>query len=573
MKFLYPEVLILIPFLFLFLFVKNSKKVSISSKIILNQKESNFKIYFLFASIIFMIIALARPVNHKKEIEVKTSLPVVAIAIDSSYSMFAKDIYPNRFEFAKLKAKKLIDKLNAKIALFVFSNNISLISPPTDDKSTLKEMIDNIPTSYLPTKGTSIQNLIDTIKDMKINNLIILSDGGDEKKLDTKGVNLYVLLTATQKGSPLYSKGEMIKDKNGNIVISKANEDILKYAKMGVLYSLSDSDVNKIASQNFTKNQNLKNKIFVYNELFYYPLILAILFFSFAIFSFPKRNLALILLLFMPFDLKAGILDFYTIDKANNFYKNGEYQKAVNEYGKLNSNEAVYDKANSLYKLKKYDEAIKTYNQIKTDDKIFKSKILYNEANSLYYEKKLDEAIKKLKQAQKLNPKDEDIKNNLEFMEKQKKKQQKKQNKKDNKNNKNNKNQKQNNSNKNKNNQQNHKKSDKQNKQNKSKNNSDKKQNNQKQKNSEKNKNNQNKKQNQNKNNDKQNNGNKQNKQKDHNKNRQIKQNQAHQSKKKEGNKKEIDIKTTNKNILNQIKTPTLLYPVGENKGESQNEW
>ena len=83
-----------------FRFSKNAlEKLSVSNQYFSNKARN----ITLFLSLIFMIIALARPVTNEKINDVKSELNAVVIAIDVSKSMNAIDIYPNRLEFAKTK--------------------------------------------------------------------------------------------------------------------------------------------------------------------------------------------------------------------------------------------------------------------------------------------------------------------------------------------------------------------------------------------------------------------------------------------------------------------------------------
>ncbi len=532
MSFLYPYSFLLLVFLVLF-FIKK-EKFNINPKLIVNKQSTKLKNIFLALAYIFMVIALARPVTNKQEINTNANVKKVALALDISRSMLAYDVYPNRLTFAKQKMKQFIDKFNGEMAIMAFSTDAFLISPYTSDKSTLKYLLDNIDTSYVTASGTDFNNLINTAKRMGYKDLIVFSDGGDIKYLDTKGINLYLLLIGSTKGSPIKLKNGNLFTENGKVVIVKVNTNLEKYAKFATIATASDSDITALIHQNFSSVKNNK-KIVVYKELFIYPLSLAVLFLFLAFFSLPKIvKITPIFLLFLTTNSKAGILDWYYINEANKAYKEGDYNKSAKLFKELHQN---YNYANSLYKLKKYQEALKVYKNLKQTEKV-----IYNEANCLAKMKKIDEAIKKYKEALKLNPKDKDAKYNLELLEKlkQKNKQKNKQHKKSNKN------QKQSNKDK-KNNKSN-------NNQNKNKNHQNKKENN--------------KKQNSNKQQDKNHQQKKNNDKKKQNKESKQNLNKVNQSKLKPVKivpKKEAD------QIFNKIHTKTLIYPLS--KGEIKNDY
>jgi len=546
-SFLYPYSFLLL--VFLLLFFKKNIQLQINPKIIANKTNIKFKKYFLALGYIFLVIALARPVTDKKEIHTNINIKKVALALDISRSMLAEDVYPNRLTFAKHKMDQFIDKFNGQMAIMAFSNTAFLISPYTTDKDTLKYLLSNINTDYITSSGTDFQNLIKTAKKMGYTDLVVFSDGGDVKKLDTMGINLYVLLIGN-KPSPIKLKDGSLLSKNGKIVMVNINKNILKYAKFGEIATNSDSDIKRLISQNFSNTTDNKS-VMVYKELFIYPLALGLFFIFLGFYSLPKKVLP-IFLMFFSIQAKAGVLDWHYLDEAKKAYNHHAYLKSYNLYSKIDNDQAKFNSANSLYKMGKYKEALNIYKQIKS--KNLKEKTLYNIGNCYAKIGKIDEAIKSYEDALKIDPKDKDAKYNLELLKKHNKKN-KKENKNKSKNNKSNKN---NNSQKNK--KQNNKQHKKQN--NSNKNNNSKPNQNKSKKNNKQNQDNQKNKQNQNK-----------------NKSNAKKQKKVSNKKldKKQGIKQKqprsIQIKPNHNDnaLFNKIKTQTLMLPLS--KGESKDEW
>ena len=121
-----------------FYFSKNAlEKLSISNQYFSNKARN----ITLFLSLIFMIIALARPVTNEKINDVQSQLNAVIIALDVSKSMNAIDIYPNRFEFAKNKLLTIIDSSKTEaIGVILFAKSTFLLSAVTQDFSSLKQL-------------------------------------------------------------------------------------------------------------------------------------------------------------------------------------------------------------------------------------------------------------------------------------------------------------------------------------------------------------------------------------------------------------------------------------------------
>jgi Ca-activated chloride channel family protein len=314
-----PELLwlliLLLPLLY-FLKSKKSDLESVFSKNVLkkvklksNTLSKKMRNILLFISMIFMIMALARPQIDNGEIKVKSSFINVVTAIDMSKSMFANDVYPNRFDFAK---KKFFDSLdyfkNTKIALIGFSSQTFLISPLTQDFHSLKFLGQNLNLDYLNLKGTDVMATLESANNLfgeeekKI--LLMFTDGSDQKEFSKEiayckehNIVVYIYNIGTDKGGIIKTKNGVLKDKNSNIVVVKRTDNIKKLALQSggayMKYSLANDDIKLLADtiQNSYKAKNEENStIKDKKEMFYYPLILALLLFFMALFSMPKIN-------------------------------------------------------------------------------------------------------------------------------------------------------------------------------------------------------------------------------------------------------------------------------------------
>ena len=131
------------------------------------------------------------------------------------------------------------------------------------------------------------------------------------------------------------------------------------------------------------------------------------------------------------------------IKKGNDAYDKKEYDNAATNYKQATEKNPVnataqYNLGNALYKNKKTDEAVQAYDEALSNaaSKEDKSKSYYNKGVVLQNNKKLPECIEAYKNALKLNPQDEDARQNLQkALQKQKQEEKKddKDKKKDNK--------------------------------------------------------------------------------------------------------------------------------------------
>ena len=267
---------------------------------------------FLFLSFSFVVLALSRPIIYSNIVDDENLDIEFVIALDVSKSMIADDIKPNRFEFAKNKIEVLTNKLkNEKVSLLGFSNQSFIIIPKTNDYEVFKFLTKNLSIDKINKNGTDFTSILkasDEVLSSRSRKFVILfTDGGEDKNFEKQieyakenniVVNVYNI--GTLKGSAIRYEEELIKDSAGNIVLSKLNESIrtLSDKTNGVYlkYSLKDNDMDLIlndiknkATKNFKEN-NLENR----NEMFYFPLIMAFIFFMLARFDgFKKMNWSL----------------------------------------------------------------------------------------------------------------------------------------------------------------------------------------------------------------------------------------------------------------------------------------
>ncbi len=264
---------------------------------------------FIILAIAFSIVAIARPQINHGEIKVKSSFINIVAAIDMSKSMFANDIYPNRFEFAKMKFFNALENLkNAKVALIGFSTQTFLISPLTEDFNSLKFLAKNLKLDYLSLKGTDILSTLKASENLfgkeKKKILLMFTDGGDEKNFDKEiayakehNIVVFIYNIGTTKGGVIEDKNGVLKDKKGDIVVVKRNDAIKELAlKTGgafMTYSLNKDDIKTLTQtiQKSFKAKEVENSVIKdEKELFYYPLALALVFLSLALFSLPRRE-------------------------------------------------------------------------------------------------------------------------------------------------------------------------------------------------------------------------------------------------------------------------------------------
>ncbi len=194
-NFVNPWVLLLIPlFLISWYWVNKKSKSSVKFLHIPSIEGINFdkswkeRLLFLLpltaiASIIFLIIALARPQKTLDEEIRKADGIDIVIAMDISSSMLSRDFKPDRLAVAKLVAEEFVDKREFdRIGLVVFSGESFTQCPVTTDHEIVKDFIRNLNIGFLESGtaiGMGIATAVNRLKDSESKSkiIILMTDG------------------------------------------------------------------------------------------------------------------------------------------------------------------------------------------------------------------------------------------------------------------------------------------------------------------------------------------------------------------------------------------------------------
>jgi Ca-activated chloride channel homolog len=193
------------------------------------------------------IIMLARPQFGSKIEDVKKQGVEVIIALDVSNSMMAEDIQPDRLTRAKQAISRLVDNLdNDKIGLIVFAGDAYTQIPVTTDYISAKMFLSTINPDMLPKQGTAIGAAISLgIRSFSpgegtSKTMIIITDGENHEddpvvnaeEASKAGIIIHTIGIGSTEGVPvpliINGKKDYLKDVDGNTVITKLDEDILK---------------------------------------------------------------------------------------------------------------------------------------------------------------------------------------------------------------------------------------------------------------------------------------------------------------------------------------------------------
>lgn len=195
-----------------------------------------------------LTIALARPQWGETKKEIQRKGVEIFFLADTSLSMLAEDVAPSRIEKAKLEMKSFLRELKGdKIGLITFAGSGFVQSPLTLDYDAFLLFANAIQVGYVPDAGTSLREAIRTTvkgfaKSKQTNHVAILLSDGEDLEGDVESaikiahdakVRIYTIGTGTKEGAPIPLRSEQgkvsgyKKDRAGEVVITKLNEDLL----------------------------------------------------------------------------------------------------------------------------------------------------------------------------------------------------------------------------------------------------------------------------------------------------------------------------------------------------------
>ena len=256
----------------------------------------------LFAlAFFFFTIGLSRPQIGAKLKERNIKGVEIMIALDVSNSMMAEDFSPNRLERAKLAISSLVDKLrDDRIGLVVFAGTSFVQLPVTPDSASAKMCLNSIHTDSVPIQGTALGEAINTCirsfsaQSEKSRAIIVITDGENHeddpvsaaKQAADMGIKVFTIGVGSPEGKPIPYKGELLKDKDGNIVVSRLDEKVLRdIASAGngayVRAGMSEFGLNPIVDDIRKMDEEMFNSVVFeeFDEQFMYFFAIALVLF------------------------------------------------------------------------------------------------------------------------------------------------------------------------------------------------------------------------------------------------------------------------------------------------------
>ena len=433
------------------------------------RRKGWLKLTLISLALLFFAIGMARPQLGAILKEKQVRGAEIMVVLDVSNSMLAEDYSPNRLERAKLAISKLVDELQGdRIGLIIFAGESFVQLPVTSDYVSAKIFLSSITTESVPVQGTAMGEAIRTAiksftSESENSRAIILITDGENHEDDPvaaardavdMGARVFCIGVGSPEGKPIPVDGELLKDKDGNIVVTRLDEATLKevasagkglYVRAGNTEFGLNPVIDEIRSLD---EKDFQSVVFEeYDEQYMYFFAIALIFMLIEFMISDTRNrrslfgggkgmvAVLILMLASPVMLQAQS-DRSEVRAGNRDFRKGEFREAELDYKRAlvedsTSITAKYNLGNALYRTESYSEA-ELYlkglgDSLKSVSPSRASDCFHNSGNLALKQKKYQEAVDAYKESLRLEPDNFETKSNLAYAQKMLKEQQQQQ--------------------------------------------------------------------------------------------------------------------------------------------------
>jgi Ca-activated chloride channel homolog len=350
-----------------------------------SRKRSRRRTMLRVMALLCIGLALTRPQWGFKWEEVRQRGLDIIVVLDTSKSMLAADIKPNRLQQAKWAVRDFVRHLKGdRIGLIAFAGSSFLQCPTTIDYAAFTMMLNDLYAGIIPKGGTAIAQALETAADSFDTTseadrvIILITDGEDHEgkplemveNLKRDNIRLYSIGVGTPEGELIPAAGGgYVKDQQGRMVKSSINEGLLEQVarETGGFYVRSAPGdfgldrIYKLGISNLQQDEQETRLAKVYEERFGWFAAAALLFlFAEGLLRAPK--VALLLLLFLLPNLGQAETEtkFPSVKTYNEGYE--------------------------LYRANDYAGAEKCFNDVaaQTDDEKLKQKAFYNRGTALF---------------------------------------------------------------------------------------------------------------------------------------------------------------------------------------------
>ncbi|HEV7731088.1 MAG TPA: VWA domain-containing protein [Candidatus Binatia bacterium] len=369
-----------------------------------------------------LVLALAGPMWGFRWEQVHREGIDLIVALDTSRSMLATDVKPNRLTRAKLGIQDLLAETQGdRVGLIAFAGTAFVQCPLTLDHGAFLQALEASDVGIIPRGGTDLASAIDAAlgafegRQGNHQALVLITDGesleGDWKaavaRAKERGLRIYTVGIGTTEGELVPGDGgTFFKDRRGQAVTSRLDETTLQQIAVdtggvylhaaGTSMGLTELYRDHIATlEKRDLESTLERR---WEPRFQIPLALALLLLLVEPFIDERRQTvrerrrwrfrgaAAAVVLAM---LSIGWFDPHARGREGNaLYADGKYKEAATEYnqGLLDDPDSVplhYNLGDAQYEAKEYDAAMAAFGQVPADpnDPALGARVAYNVGN------------------------------------------------------------------------------------------------------------------------------------------------------------------------------------------------
>jgi len=398
----------------------------------------HFKRALVIAGVACLAMALARPLAGFRWEETRRKGLDLMFAVDTSRSMLAQDVKPDRLTRARMAVEDLLVKMEGdRVGLVAFAGNAFLQCPLTLDYDAFRQSLDALDTKIIPRGGTDIASAIHETEAALEGNgnneriLVLLTDGEDLEgsALDAArgaakhGLKIFTVGVGSTSGELIPVKNEaggtqFAKDASGQLVKSRLDETMLRQIAeaTGAMYQPLGQQAEGLETiyaqglAEFTRHELASRMQKVCLERFQWPLALGLFclvlepLLGIRRRKFVKKSTATIRPALaaswnrMARSAAAATIALMTVahplhasvSTAERAFQKGDYARAEREYRQAAAKDSEkpvlqFNHGAAAYKSGSFDQASESFARaMKTDDLTLQQDDYYNLGNTQY---------------------------------------------------------------------------------------------------------------------------------------------------------------------------------------------
>ncbi|MGB5453074.1 MAG: VWA domain-containing protein [Sedimenticolaceae bacterium] len=376
-------------------------------------QRSRTPVWLLSLGWLLAVLALADPAWEQQPQPLRQTGTSRIIVLDLSRSMLAPDLKPSRLVRARFKVEDILaHDPEGQTGLVVFAGDAFTVSPLTRDADTIRAQLRALDPSIMPSQGSRADlGLLKAYEllqqaEVKSGQVILIADGveGDRAanaagRLGAAGYDVSVLGVGTPAGAPIPDgRGGTLRDNTGKPLLAALDSSALAaIAKAGGgHYSAlrgDQSDLDTLLRTAIADGESVQSDDLQSQKWKGQGPLLAALLLPLAALAFRRGWVLSVVLcagtlaptqpamafgwdeLWQRKDqqaaqaLQQGEYELTVrlaedpARRASALYRQGDYEKAVDDFNRASGADASYNRGNALAMISRYEEAISAYDQ------------------------------------------------------------------------------------------------------------------------------------------------------------------------------------------------------------------